>query len=158
MQNTLDIATRLKLLQHQVSKFITFYKQDVDFNKKVYPLWSAKDVLGHITFWHESFARNLLDLAEGRKPNPLKGKLSEVNNLSVSSTKASTIQELLDRLATAQKVIDSHILNDAILEIPYKKGSRNYTRLEHLEVVERHISKHLKDFGKMTKKPYNNVL
>lgn len=146
MHNALDINTRLKLLQHQVSKFITFYKQDVDFNKKVYPLWSAKDVLGHITFWHESFARNLLDLAEGRKPNPLKGKLSEVNNLSVSSTKTSTIQELLDRLATAQKIIDSHILNDAILEIPYKKGSRNYTRLEHLEVVERHISKRLKDF------------
>ncbi|MGE0560529.1 MAG: hypothetical protein AB7O47_01820 [Flavobacteriales bacterium] len=152
MQNTLDIATRLKSLQHQMGDFITFYRQPIDFDKKVYTYWSAKDVLGHITFWHESFARNLNDLAQGKKPNPLKGKLSEVNDLSVNSTKENTIVELLNRLKAAQKIINNHILNDSILEIPYKKGSRNYTRLEHLDIVEKHISKHLKDLRTIYKK------
>lgn len=151
MSDDLTIKTKLKLLQNQVFDFIAFYKQIIDFNTKVYPLWSAKDVLGHVTFWHESFARNLLDLAEGRNPNPLKGKLSEVNELSVSTTKECTIQELLERLEAAQKIINNHILNESILEIPYKKGSRNYTRLEHLEVVGKHITKHLKDMKNVLK-------
>lgn len=146
------IKTKLESLQNQVFDFIAFYQQSLDFNKMVYPLWSAKDVLGHLTFWHESFARNLLDLAEGRKPNPLKGKLSEVNELSVSTTKKCTVQELLGRLEAAQTIINNHILNESILEIPYKKGSRNYTRLEHLEVVGGHLKKHLKDLKKMFKK------
>ncbi|MCB9360348.1 MAG: hypothetical protein H6587_02335 [Flavobacteriales bacterium] len=148
MNDELTIINQLETLRIVVKELINFYQQPTDFNKKVYTHWSAKDVLGHVTFWHESFARNLLDLAEGRKPNPLKGKLSEVNNLSVSTTKENTIQELLDRLEAAQNIINKHILNDAIIEIPYKKGSRNYTRLEHLGVVEGHLKKHLKDLKK----------
>lgn len=145
------IENRLEKLQEKVKELIAFYHQPIDFNKKVYTYWSVKDVLGHITFWHESFARNVSDLAAGRKPNPLKGKLSEVNSLSVSSTKELTIQEILERLKKAQNIIDKHILNDTIVEIPYKKGSRSYSRIEHLEVVTHHIKKHLNDLNKLVK-------
>tara|TARA_R110001592_G_scaffold78594_3_gene235547 strand:- start:728 stop:1189 length:462 start_codon:yes stop_codon:yes gene_type:complete len=151
MSDELIITNRLELLQEQVKELVAFFQQKIDFDKKVYMYWSVKDVLGHLTFWHESFARNLLDLAEGRRPNPLKGKLSEVNELSVNITSECNIQELLDRFEVAQKIINRHILNESIIEIPYKKGSRNYTRLEHLEVVERHLKKHLKDLKKTYK-------
>ena len=152
MSDEIKITDQLENLEEQVKELVAFYQQSLEFNKMVYTYWSAKDVLGHLTFWHESFARNVSDIAKGRKPNPLKGKLSEVNDLSVSSTKETTVQELLDRLEGAQKIINSHILNESILEIPYKKGSRSYTRLEHLEVVGGHLKKHLKDL----KKTYNN--
>ena len=36
---------------------------------------SAKDVLGRVTFWYESFARNIEGPSQGPKPSPLKGKL-----------------------------------------------------------------------------------
>ena len=152
MSDELKITDQLETLQATVKELVVFFQQTIDFEKKVYIYWSAKDVLGHLTFWHESFARNVSDISKGRKPNPLKGKLSEVNDLSVSSTKETTVQELLDRLASAQEIIERYILNDAILEIPYKKGSRNYTRLEHIEVVVGHVKRHLKDL----KKAYQN--
>ncbi len=142
------IKEALKTLSQRVNEFCLFYKNDKNYNNMIYAKWSAKDVLGHITFWHESFARNLKDLSDGVKPNPLKGKLSEVNHMSVESTRNVSILELIIRLKTAQKIIEKHITNTAVENIPYKKGSRDYNRLEHLQIVENHINRHLKDLKK----------
>ena len=143
-----QLKLKLNLLSDRVNELVSFYQLDLDFNKMVYTLWTAKDVLGHLTFWHESFAKNLQDLADGIKPNPLKGKLSEVNEVSVNSTTNIPVEVLINRLQTAQNTIKQNIGNTSIESIPYKKGSRNYTRLEHLDIVESHISKHLKDLNK----------
>jgi hypothetical protein len=93
----------------------------------------------------DSFARNLKNLAEYRKPNPLKGKLSEVNKMSVDTTRDVPIKVLCKRLLEAQKAIAQHILNIKVNAIPYKKGSRSYSRMEHLQIVDAHITKNLRD-------------
>ncbi len=138
---------KLNALSDRVDELISFYKQDLDFYQMVYSYWTAKDVLGHLTFWHESFAKNLHDLVNGIKPNPLKGKLSEVNRMSVETTSDISIEVLIKRLQIAQNTIDQNIGNILVESIPYKKGSRNYSRIEHLEIVERHIRTHLKDLN-----------
>lgn len=139
------IKTKVEILKSELKELIGFFEQELDYNKMIYQYWSAKDILGHITFWHESFARNISDLGKSIKPNPLKGKLSEVNKLSVESTKNNSIENLIKRLKDAQNTIEEFIFMDRINLIPYKKGSRDYSRTEHLEVVSNHIHKHLKD-------------
>ncbi|UTW62441.1 hypothetical protein KFE98_20950 [bacterium SCSIO 12741] len=146
-----EIESKLVDLQNAVKEFIGFYHQDLDFQIRVNPLWSAKDILGHITFWHESFARNISALGKGQKPLPLQGKLSEVNARSVEETEPFSHVELINRLKTAQQTIEEHIGNESIGMIPYKKGSRDYSRLEHLEIVAHHIQKHLKGLRKAVK-------
>ncbi len=145
-QNALEL--NLKWLSIAVNEFIDFFQQGYNYKTMIYDLWNAKDVLGHITFWHESFARNISDLGLGRKLNPLKGKLSEVNSLSVESTKDVSIKDLLKRFRKAQYTIEQYIFDKQIDLIPYKKGSRDYSRLEHLDIVTNHIFKHLKDLNK----------
>jgi hypothetical protein len=128
------IKTQIDYLRSELEKLIAFFENRFDSNKMVYEYWNAKDILGHITFWHESFARNISDLGKGIKPSPLTGKLSEVNKQSVETTKNDSIENLiLDRINLR----------------PYKKGSRDYSRSEHLEVVSNHIHKHLKDISKI---------
>lgn len=143
-----EIAHALELLRNKVEEVAGFYGSSLDFNQMVYPLWSAKDVLGHLVFWHESFARNLKDVSEKQKPNPLKGSLAEVNRQSVDSSRGVPIEELVSRLRKAQEIINKYIFDASVILIPYKKGSRSYSRLEHLEVVASHINKHLKDLNK----------
>lgn len=143
-----EIQLPLQILQVAVSEVVQFYRLKLDFNLMVYELWNAKDILGHITFWHESFARNIDDLANHRKPNVLSGKLSEVNERSVETTRPIPVQDLIDRMLKAQSIIERHIFNDSIVEIPYRKGSRRYSRNEHLDIVAQHIRRHLKDVKK----------
>ncbi len=113
-------------------------------NAPVYEGWSAKDVLGHVTFWHESFARNVADLVHDRKPTPLKGKLSDLNQQGVDGMRSCNLDEVLGRLEAAQRIIHANILSPKLVLIPYRKGSRDYTPEEHLEIVIKHIQQHLK--------------
>ncbi len=115
----------------------------------VYELWTAADVLRHITFWHESFARNTADLAEGRKPSPLKGRLMDLNQRSVEELNGVPLDQVVQRLQKAHEQIQAHILNPALELIPYRKGSRDYSPAEHLEIVRMHIREHLKDINKV---------
>ncbi|MBQ19822.1 MAG: hypothetical protein CMD31_03610 [Flavobacteriales bacterium] len=142
------IKTKVEILRNELKKFIIFFEQGLDYDKMIYEYWNAKDVLGHITFWHESFARNISDLGKNIKPSPLKGKLSEVNKQSVETTKNESVENLIKRLKEAQNTIEEYVFLDKINLIPYKKGSRDYSKLEHLEVVSNHIHKHLKDISK----------
>ncbi len=146
-----DILTALTCLQSRVNQLIAFFRQELDFSEMIYEYWSARDILGHLTFWHESFSRNLSDLSNGKKPNPLKEKLSEVNRMSVETTRGIAVGALIDRLSTAKDTINEHIFNTSILSIPYKKGSRDYSRHEHLTVVADHFQRHLKDLHKKYK-------
>ena len=139
------IQTSLTTLREKIGELITFFSQDLDFDQMVYPHWSAKDTLGHLTFWHESFARNLFALAHGEKPRLLKGSLKEINQLSVASTALDPIEALLNRMELAQHTIEHYILHQGISQIPYRKNSRDYSAKEHLDIVAAHIARHLKE-------------
>ncbi|MCK0136109.1 hypothetical protein [Arenibacter sp. S6351L] len=147
-ENEKLLKTNLERLRNELNQFIEFFERGYNYDLMIYPLWNAKDILGHITFWHESFARNLYDLGNGIKPNPLKGNLSTVNKLSVETTKTIFIKDLIQRLRDAQRTIEKFIFMKSITFIPYKHGSRAYSREDHLEIVSSHIHRHLNDLIK----------
>jgi hypothetical protein len=137
--------TLLKHLNKNVDALIAFYQNMLNPQTPVYELWTAQDVLAHLTFWHESFARNVNDMAHGRKPAPLKGRLADLNQHGVETMRKETPAMILARFAAAHDLLKKHILNPALSSIPYRKGSRNYTPEEHLEIVRKHIHMHLND-------------
>jgi len=131
--------------QKTVSRLIEFYKANKDFNIVVYEDWTAKDVLGHITSWHMSFQRNLESAVKNEKAAPFAGSLTDVNEREVLSMKKYSINELIEKIECAQNTIEMNIKGTKVKEIEYKKGSRNYSPIEHLEIVQRHIDSHLRD-------------
>ena len=134
----------LDRLSKVVEELIAICRQLPDPAAAIYEGWSAKDILGHVTFWHESFARNVADLVHDRKPTPLKGKLSDLNQQGVDEMRPCSLEEVIGRLKAAQRIIYRHILNPKLSLIPYRKGSRDYAPEEHLSVVADHIGAHLK--------------
>jgi hypothetical protein len=151
-----SMATREELrerLSQIVEEMIAACRQLPDLNLAVYEDWSAKDILGHVTFWHESFARNVADLVHERKPTPLEGKLSDLNQYGVAELRPCSVADVIRRLEAAQGIIHANILNPKLILIPYRKGSRAYTPEEHLNLVADHIGEHVKALqGKGRKK------
>ena len=127
-----------------VKELITVCRSLPDPDAAIYEGWSAKDVLGHVTFWHESFARNVADLVHDRPPTPLKGKLSDLNHQGVAEMQSCSLAEVIGRLQAAQRIIQRNILHPKLTLIPYRKGSRDYTPEEHLNIVIDHINAHEK--------------
>ena len=133
----------LDRLSRTLAELIAVCRQLPDPDTVVYEGWSAKDILGHVTFWHESFARNVDDLVHDRKPTPLKGKLGDLNQQGVAELRPCSVEEVIGRLVAAQRIIHANILNPKLSLIPYRKGSRDYTPEEHLGIVVDHIGEHV---------------
>jgi hypothetical protein len=104
--------------------------------------------LAHLTFWHESFARNLDDLVRSRKPSPLNGRFIDLNQGGVDAMAHLTLIQALERFEAAHLIIRANILDPALSLIPYKKVSREYTPEEPLDLVNEHINEHLRDVRK----------
>lgn len=135
----------LEQLENVVVQVTDVYRNLPDPDIMVYEVWSAKDILAHITFWHESFARNASDLAAGVKPTPLVGTYPALNQGGVDAMKSCTLDAVIGRLQHAQAMIRDSILNPRVVKIPYRKGSRDYSPAEHLQIVIDHIGRHLRD-------------
>ena len=129
-------------LTQEVDAFISCVRTVDAETLQVYSLWTAKDVLCHLTFWHESFARNLRAVAHHQKPSPLKGTLATLNQQGVDELRVNSVDTLVGRLLAAHACIQAAILDTTIGLIPYRRGSRPYTPDEHLEIVRAHIQKH----------------
>jgi hypothetical protein len=141
----------LKQLNETISQLIDVYKNIADPEMAVYEEWTAKDILGHIVFWHESFARNVRDIVNDIKPTPLKGKYCDLNQRCFDEMSTKTVETLTKRLEAAHRVIQENILNPKLVLIPYKKGSRDYMPDEHLDIVNKHVKEHLSGIRKASK-------
>lgn len=138
----------LSRLDKTIARLFTVYGGIEHPEMVVIGEWTAKDLLGHIVFWHESFARNVYDIASNIKPTPLKGRLTDLNQQSVVEMQLYSTEILLLRLESAHLVIRQNIRHPGLELIPYRQGSRPYTPEEHLEIVDRHLSGHLNDIEK----------
>ena len=115
--------------------------------------WTAKDTLGHIAFWHESFARNVRALSDGRQPKVLEGKYPDLNQQGVEQSRAMSVGQIAGRIKRAQRVIRRDIVKlPGDLQIPYRKGSRSYLPDEHIISVRDHIVAHLHRIEKASRR------
>ncbi len=138
----------LELLDSTLSGIYELYQLVDDPGMQIYEAWTARDILVHITFWHESFARNVSDLAAGKKPSPLKGTYRALNQRGNDEMAGLSIAEIIEKLRSAQRIIQENISSKKVKMIPYRVGSRDYSPEEHLEVVQEHIAAHKSEVDK----------
>ena len=140
-----ELAVRAALLAEldaAVERLLAAAAANVSDDVLVDGSWTVRDVVGHVTFWHESLARNVADLVHARRPTPLRGRLSDLNERSVAEARTGPPDAIVERLTAAHATIRASILSPTLCLIPYRVGSRPYTPGEHLEVVRDHIQAH----------------
>ena len=141
----------LAQLDAAIARLIATCRAAPDDSRRVAGEWTLHDVLAHILFWHESFARNVSDLARGRAPTPLEGSYPVLNQRGVDEAAEFTVEQLIKRLRAAQRVIARSIVSPLLDRIPYRIGSRDYTPEEHLCIVRDHILTHVKAIERASK-------
>jgi hypothetical protein len=146
---TPDLDAGLAALEAAVARISTAARALPDPDAGVTGEWSARMVLAHVVLWHESFARNVADLAAGRRPAPLRGTyaaLAERARLELGSLDIAT---LLARLGAAQAVIRRDIGTPGLGLIPYRHGSRRYLPVEHQRVTAAHVAHHAAELERL---------
>jgi hypothetical protein len=138
-----DRRARLEALDKAVVEFVRVCEGASDSAAMVNREWTVKDVASHIAFWHESFARNLSDVAAGLPARPLRGNYAELNSRCMLEMRPLPMGAIVGRLLAAHRIVDGLVLEPSLSTIPYRHGSRDYDPEEHLEVVTAHIHSHI---------------
>ena len=102
--------------------------------------WTVKDVLGHITFWHQYYAQQYESLARGEDPYyhlSLAGKNEEGRKKMQRVSKKELVRELLK----ANDSLGVSILDKKVPMMRYM-ARRTYSTEEFLDVVISHIQRH----------------
>lgn len=133
---------RLAELEDAVAELVAVARDLPDPDVVTTGEWTARDVLAHLVFWHESFARNVADLAAGRRPTPLAGTYAALAARTTAELGGVGVGALVERLLAAQAVIRVLVRAPGVELIPYRRGSRPYPPDEHLAVVRDHVRAH----------------
>lgn len=139
-----DREARLRQLDEVIDRLIRAVEVLPSPDQVVDDTWSARDIVGHLAFWHESFARNVDDLAHGRVPAPVRGRLADLNERGVGEMRRLPFAEVVRRFRVAQATVRAGILSPGLGLIPYRVGSRSYAPDDHLEIVHDHVAGHLR--------------
>ncbi|MCE1252315.1 MAG: hypothetical protein LWX83_02065 [Anaerolineae bacterium] len=146
------MPTRLQLLtelDEAVNQLVVTAKNSQNPDRLIYEEWTVKDIVAHLTFWHESFARNVYDLACNQPPRPLKGRLRDLNTQGIVDKRDCSLDDVLQQLIKAHTILQKFMPTLTQELIPYRKGSRDYSPEEHLEIVTDHIRMHTKDISRI---------
>ncbi|MCP5267945.1 MAG: hypothetical protein H6943_02785 [Zoogloeaceae bacterium] len=142
-ESDLEIRFALHNVRCAVEDIIHLFRiPGLDLSLAVNHRWDMKDMLAHLVAWHESFAKNLVLLANMEPPDPPRGSLRDVNREGVLRLRDQSPDQLIRRFRKAQKLVEMHAFDKHISIIPYRKPGTSYTRLQHLDVVAHHIRGH----------------
>lgn len=135
----------LTVLSQTVESVVKTYEGFSNYHFRIDDQRTAKDVLAHIVFWHENFSSNTFNVSHNIAPKPLTGSYAKLSEQCKNEMEYTSVTQLISRLITSQKIIQENIVKRNIEKIPYRRGSREYTPEEYLDVVNQHLLGHLKE-------------
>lgn len=137
-------------LFNNLTQNLELFIQEVNAKKltqKATDQWTVKDVLCHITFWHENYAANYKALSEHIDP-PLPQDMSTINIAGVLSLNKLSVKVLIAKLMKAHKSLYKSIVEKKVPHMTYSKGGRTYKTADFLELIIRHLATHTRHIKK----------
>lgn len=106
--------------------------------------WGPRQVLAHLVFWHEAYARQLEAHLTGKGWLLPEGTFDQLNAHAVASLEHVGVPTLLARFRAANTRLGRLALDPkaAGVRIQLKQGSKSWLPGEFLVMVEAHIRRH----------------
>jgi hypothetical protein len=145
------IQKAVKKLTNSVNEFQKVYKLHYP-DDRMSDVWTVRDILCHITYWHEYYVKNLEAEAKGTSYIMPRTKLYLMNQKGVEKMRKYSDVKLFTRLAKANSQLGKVALSGKVKQMTYWEGRKPYTLLTFLELIDRHIQSHTRGIGKKRKK------
>ena len=126
---------------------------EIDKNRKIYPLWTVREILAHLSGWDDSTIAFIHTLVEGREPATPAARGIDVYNAETVATR-----EGLDYDHVYREYIQTRkILLDLIRSIPEEKVTQNFvlpwggegSLVDLVDIFGPHEEEHAEDLHKL---------
>ncbi len=113
--------------------------------------WGPREVLAHLVFWHERWARNIQEgLAERPFSGPF-GTVQKLNALAVAEERNANVADLLKvfRAASEQLVHYGRTVDPQAIAIPLRLAHDRRTLDDVLAAATAHLREHSRELGEV---------
>ena len=109
--------------------------------------WGPREVLIHLVFWHEQYARIGEDMAAKRQPVMLRGTFKELNRTAVAENNSVPVETLIERWDSAHKrfVHVAKMRNAHHLKFSLREKSKQWPMADIIRLAAGHIQNHQSD-------------
>lgn len=116
-------------------------------------VWSPREVLVHLVFWHERYISIISAALDGREPDLLTGSGKALNAMPVRENAGAPIGLLIERFQAAQAELEELTASEAArsVTIRIRLNTKERTVNDLLHAVEGHIRNHLAKLRKVSR-------
>ncbi len=112
----------IAILEHSRAKMIS-HLEEIDKNRKIYPLWTIREILAHLSGWDDSTIAFIQALREGREP-----ATPAARGIDVYNAESVFTREGLDYDHIYREYLETRrVLLDLLRELPDELVTKPYT-------------------------------
>lgn len=120
-----DIRSQLIAELQQARSEMIAQLDEIDKNRKIYPLWTIREILAHITGWDDAIIASLSAHIAGREPGTPAMRGLDVYNAETVATREGLDYDHIYR----EYIRTRDILIDLIGDMPLEKAVQPFTML-----------------------------
>lgn len=138
----------LSLFEPAVKEFVDTAKH-IDSRFVVYKEGlTKKDIVAHVTMWHEYYARVLTALVSNMPPKLYRESTTLINKIWLEKYKELSLDTLILKLEEANNTFLKNIVKIKGI-IPYSENGRRYVPWQYVSAITSHIKGHTKDLKRI---------
>ena len=139
-----NIDTLISSVEQSVKSAVAFFQANAESEARV-DLWTPREVLCHMIFWHQATLDGMQSVASGGEPYRIHASTDEMNARSVGRQAGKSVAQLLEQLHPIQESLVSaaRAMSDPNEVVLISGSETGLSTAQRLERISKHWDEHI---------------
>ena len=150
----MSINAELIIRYERSRAMMVAHLDEIDRNRKIYPLWTVREILAHLSGWDDATVAFIRTILEGKEP----GLTLAAQGINVYNAESVSTREGLDYDHIHREYLETRrVLLDLIRQVPEAQVTKAYvlpwggygTLVDMVDIFAPHEEEHAEDVRKL---------
>ncbi len=140
--------TLVASLQQAFDAGISYFRAEADSEVRV-DLWTPREVLCHMIYWHQATVEGIESVASGGEPHRIYASTDEMNARAVGRAAGRDVAQLIEEIVPLQErlVNGARGLEDPDVTVLVRADGTELSAAQRLEGITKHWLGHLEELN-----------
>jgi hypothetical protein len=148
MTTSQKIDSLISELESAVEESLAYFAGQGAATEEKIDIWTPREVLCHVIFWHQATAEGMESVASGGEPYRVRASTDEMNARAVGRASGKSVDTLVQeaRAVQARLVAAARKVSDPEAVVLVRGDGSSMSTIERLELIPRHWKAHIEEF------------
>ena len=144
-----QIDEKIASLEKVVESGLDYFGGEGATSEARIDLWTPRDVLCHMLYWHQATVEGMESVASGGEPHKIYASTDEMNARAVGRAAGKNVPQLVDEVKELQARLSASArkLEDPNAVVLIRGNGDELSAVQRLEGIASHWNGHLKELG-----------